>query len=101
MKASFFRDILNYERLHECSLRYKGIVAEYYVIQKVFLDDREFSAFCNEFRFGCKYLMPYIDSAIISKGIWKCVSITNASLEVLIVMNHYQYPRYLAIRNEE
>mgnify|MGYP003310779299 CR=1 FL=1 len=97
MKASFFRNMPNYSTLYEHTSRYKGVVAEYHLIASIYLAKNEFTAFCDNFKNSYDYLLPYVDEAIIEHGVWKCVSVIGREREVLVVMDHYQYPRYLAI----
>ena len=97
MKASFFRNVLNYKSLSSNSFRYNGIVAEYCSIATIYLDEEEFSAFCSDFLKSRDYLLPFIDRAVITHGVWQCISVVCGDDVVLVVMDHYQYPRYLAI----
>lgn len=100
MKASFFRNVLNYDMLCNHSRRYNGIVAEYCSIATIPMRANEFATFCNNFQKSYTFLIPFIDKAVITHGVWKCVSIVCGYYELLIVMDHYQYPRYLAIAPE-
>lgn len=101
MKASFFRNVSNYEMLCKNTVYYKGIVAEYCLIATIYLGKKDFSEFCNDFQKSYNYLMPYIDKAVIMHGRWRCISVSNGENTVLVVMDHYQYPRYLAVNLEE
>ena len=100
MKASFFRNALNYETLYNNSVRYKGIVAEYCSIATINLEENDFKLFCSNFQKSYDYLIPFIDKAVITHGVWKCISIVGKSIVMLVVMDHYQYPRYLAITSK-
>lgn len=100
MKASFFRNISNYETLYNHSVRYSGVVAEYYSIATIYLEEKEFKIFCRDFQNSYDYLMPFVDKAIITHGVWKCVSVVYGDIVVLVVMEHYQYPRYLAMASK-
>lgn len=100
MKASFFRNALNYEMLRSNSCRYSGIVAEYCSIATIPLQDNEFAAFCSDFQKSYDFLIPFVDKAVITHGVWICISVVCGYYEVLVVMDHYQYPRYLAIISE-
>lgn len=97
MKASFFRNVSNYETLYNNSTHYIGIVAEYCRIATVYLEETEFLAFCGNFQKSYEYLLPFVDKAIITNGIWNCIAVVCGNSMVLVVMDHYQYPRYLAI----
>lgn len=99
MKASFFRNASNYEMLHYNSIHYNGIVAEYYSIATIYLEESEFTLFCNDFQSSYKYLTPFVDETMTGR-VWKCVSIAGKGGVVLAVMDHYQYPRYLAIESK-
>ncbi len=96
MKASFFRNVPNYKILFSKSDQYSGIVAEYQSIASVHLSNEAFVSFCSNFQKNYDYLIPYINTAIITKGIWRCISVVGKDTTVLVVMDHYQYPRYLA-----
>lgn len=100
MKASFFRNVSNYKTLCDNSTHYDGVIAEYHSIAVIYLPESEFTSFCNNFQNGYDYLLPFIDEAVITHGIWKCVSIVCKEVTVLAVMDHYQYPRYLAIASK-
>lgn len=100
MKASFFRNVLNIEMLYSNSRRYNGIVAEYCSIATMQLNDSEFAAFCHDFQKSYDFLLPFVDKAIITHGVWNCVSVVCGYCELLIVMDHYQYPRFLAIASK-
>lgn len=100
MKASFFRNAPNYETLYNNSIHYIGVVAEYHSIATICLKESEFAYFCRDFQNSYDYLMPFIDQAIITCGVWKCVSVMCGDTTVLVVMDHYQYPRYLAITSQ-
>ncbi len=60
-------------------------------------EENEFAVFCENFLSSYDYLMPFIDKAVIAHGVWTCVSVVYGDTTVLAVMDHYQYPRYLAI----
>lgn len=100
MKASFFRNVSNYEMLCSNSFRYNGIVAEYCSIATICLEKKEFATFCSDFQKSYDYLIPFVDRAVITHGVWKCISIVCGDSKVLVVMDHYQYPRYLAITSK-
>lgn len=100
MKASFFRNTPNYERLSINSAHYKGIFVECCSIATICLNDKEFSDFCSDFLKSYDYLIPFIDKAVITHGVWKCVSVVCRGTMVLVVMDHYQYPRYLALTSK-
>jgi len=97
MEASFFRNIPNYEILSRNSLRYTGIRAKYFSVATIYLNNEDFLRFCRDFQNSYDYLMPFIDKAVITHGVWRCVSVVCRNTVVLVVMDHYQYPRYLAI----
>ena len=97
MKASFFRNVTNYETLYNNSTHYIGVVAEYHSIATICLEENEFAVFCENFLSSYDYLIPFIDKAVIAHGVWTCVSVVYGDTTVLAVMDHYQYPRYLAI----
>lgn len=97
MKASFFRNVLNYDTLCSNSTYYSGVVAEYESIATIYLKENEFANFCGDFQNGADYLIPFIDKAVITHGVWRCVSVVCRNTVLLVVMDHYQYPRYLAI----
>ena len=97
MKASFFRNVSNYKTLYDYSTHYRGVVAEYHSIATICLKENEFTIFCRDFQNSYDYLMSFIDKAVITHGVWKCVSVVCGDSVVLVVMDHYQYPRYLAI----
>lgn len=96
-KAAFFRNLPNYSVLCNFTLLYKGIVAEYEEIACVTLDSKKFEEFSSNFQKEYDFLMTYIDQAIVQHDIWKCVQILHQDKKILVVMNHYQYPRYLAL----
>lgn len=100
MKASFFRNVPNYEKLCYNSFNYKGIIAEYSSIATICLEEKEFVEFSDNFQKGHKCLIYYIDKAIITHKTWKCVSIVCGDIVILVVMDHYQYPRYSALLSE-
>lgn len=100
MKASFFRNVQNYEILYSNSCRYNGIVAEYRLIATMPLNDNEFATFCSDFQKSYDFLLPFVDKAVITHGIWWCISVVCGYHEILVVMDHYQYPRYLAIASK-
>lgn len=100
MKASFFRNVSDYKTLYDYSTYYRGVVAEYHSIATICLNENEFIGFCRDFWSGYDYLIPFIDEAAITHGVWKCVSVVCGDSVVLVVMDHYQYPRYLAIAAE-
>lgn len=97
MKASFFRNVTNYESLNSNSIFYKGILVDYRSIATIRLNEKEFLDFCSDFLKSYDYLMPFIDKAVIKHGVWMCVSVVCRETEILVVMEHYQYPRYLAL----
>lgn len=101
MKASFFRNVANYEMLRNNSFNYNGIVAEYRSIATIWLEENEFITFCNDFQRSYDYLTPFIDKAVITHGVWMCISVMCGNCGVLVVMEHYQYPRYLAITQKQ
>ena len=100
MQASFFRNVSNYKMLRNNSTHYSGVVAEYHSIATIYLKENESENFCSNFQNSYDYLMPFIDTAVITHGVWKCVSVMCGEAEVLVVMDHYQYPRYLAIASK-
>lgn len=100
MKASFFRNVSNYEMLHNNLTHYCGVVAEYRSIATICLKENEFANFCRDFQNSYDYLMPFIDKAVITHEVWKCVSVVCGDAVVLVVMDHYQYPRYVAITSK-
>lgn len=96
MKASFFRNILNYEMLLGNSGHYSGVIAEYCSIATIYLSEEAFKDFCSNFQKSYDFLIPFVDKASIAHGVWNCISIVCGHAGVLVVMDHYQYPRYLA-----
>lgn len=100
MKASFFRNVSNYEMLRRNSFRYNGIAAEYCSIATICLKENEFVSFCSDFQKSYDYLIPFVDKAVITRGVWKCISVVCGDSAVLVVMDHYQYPRYLAMASK-
>lgn len=101
MKVSFFRNVPNYKSLLSLSVEYIGIVAEYISIATVHLSDEDFIAFCSDFQKSYDYLIPYVDTSVIRNGTWRCVSIVGKNATVLVVMEHYQYPRYVASASQQ
>ena len=99
MRATFFRNVANEKMLLEYSNKYAGLSAKYKIIATLIPDLSEYISFCNSFQTDCGFLQPYIDEAIIVNGIWRCVAITNTNNTILAVMDHYHYPRFLAIAN--
>ena len=97
MKASFFRNVTNHKTLYNNSTHYIGVVAEYHSIATIYLEENEFAVFCENFLSSYDYLIPFIDKAVIAHGVWTCVSVVYGDTTILAVMDHYQYPRYLAI----
>lgn len=97
MKASFFRDVPDFKSLCYYRTHRKGIIGEYCTIAVLSLNDEEIASLLSNFQQSFEYLNPFIDRAIVVHGIWNCVSIALKGWELLVVTNHYQYPRYLAI----
>lgn len=96
-KVVFFRNMKDLEMLQSHTSDYIGIVAEYHIVTTIGLSDQLFDSFCNDFQSNCCFLHPYIDDATIRHNIWNCILVTHKNSGILVVMNHYQYPRYLAI----
>ena len=66
MKASFFRNVVNYKELLENTARYSGIIAECSVIQTIVLEEEQYVDFCNAFQETCGFLSPFFNEAVIS-----------------------------------
>ncbi len=84
MKASFFRNVTNYETLYNNSTHCIGVVAEYHSIATICLEENEFAVFCEKFLSSYDYLMPFIDKAVIAHGVWTCVSVVYGDTTVLL-----------------
>ena len=97
MRANFFRNVSNYKMLCDNTLNYDGIVAEYEILVAIELEEKKFALFCNNFMMGYDFLTPYIHDAVMLHGKWRCVLVSNRGQKILVVMNHYQYPRYVAM----
>lgn len=97
MKAAFFRNMPNYDTLCEHTVHYAGNVVDYRSIANLNLEKCIFEQFCKDFKTSYDFLLPFVDDAVILHGIWYCVSVGNAERKLLVVMNHYQYPRYIAM----
>lgn len=100
MKARFFRNPLNYDTLRYYTSNYRGILSRYIVIATVELDEFKFKEFCCNFQCSYNFLDPYIDEAVVKNDIWKSILIKRGKDHFLVVMNHYQYPRYMALLSE-
>ena len=98
MTASFFRNVKTYRELLEKTERNSGIVAEYRIFEEMVLPPKAFFTICNDFSKETAFLKPYINKAIIKNGIWNCLSINYHNNCILIVMDGYHYPRFLALK---
>lgn len=98
MRAFFFRNVKTYEELLEKTKRYSGIVAEYRIFERLILPKEDFYIFCNDFYKETAIFKPYINKAIIKNGIWNCLSINYNNICILVVMDGYHYPRFLALK---
>ena len=98
MRAFFFRNVKTYGELLEKTKRNSGLVAEYRIFEEIVLPKKVFFTLCNDFYKETALLKPYINKAIIKNGIWNCLSINYHNNCILIVMDGYHYPRFLALK---
>lgn len=93
---SFFKNVSNYKELQNLDKRFKGLIFSFDIIATVELLDRNVNFF-DDFKHNCAFLKPYIYTTKLDKGTFECVLIEHAEKRMLVVMNGYQYPRYVAI----
>lgn len=95
MKIAFFRNIQNYVQLSYKTNAFRGIAAECQIIGTIDLKESDYIAFCRDFMRGYSFLLPYVFKAIITNDIWHGVLVKCGDQGVVVVMNGYQYPRYV------
>lgn len=97
-KATFFRNVSNLDALKSLQASGGGIVGTYRIIARVVLTKTEYDLFCQNLQCGQVFLLPFIETSKIYKGIWNCLLIENTEASsILIMLNGYQYPRFVAI----
>jgi hypothetical protein len=99
-KAAFFRNAKNLEILQSRTSTFKGIVSEYQIIAEISLNKQEFDSFCMNFQYSWAFLFPFINKSFVRHNVWNCISVTCGTACILVLMNGYQYPRYLAILSD-
>lgn len=95
MKIAFFRNIQNYVQLSYKTNAFRGIAAECQIIGTIDLKESDYIDFCRDFMRGYSFLLPYVFKTIITNDIWHGVLVKCGDQGVVVVMNGYQYPRYV------
>ena len=100
MKIAFFRNVQNYEQLCHKTDTFRGIIVECQIIETVELNESDYKAFCCHFLRGYSFLSSYIYKAIVINNIWHGIKVKCGEQSVVVVMNGYQYPRYVGLLNQ-
>ena len=96
-QSVFYRNVDNYDQLLYFIRTRRGITANYTIIHRIKLSEEDFRLFCGDFQMHNDFLLPYIDETIIRNNVWNCIAVSGQSLCFLVLMNGYQYPRYIGI----
>lgn len=97
MRIAFFRNVQNYNQLCHKTDTFRGIFAECQIIDTIELGEKDYNAFCCNFMRSYNYLSHYTHKAIIRNDIWFGVLVRCSDKGVMVVMNGYQYPRYVGL----
>ena len=97
MRIAFFRNVRNCDQLFYKTNTFRGIIAECQIIETVELNESEYKRFCGNFLRGNSFLAPYFNRAIIENNIWHGIMVKCGEQYVVVVMNGYQYPRYVGL----
>lgn len=95
MKIVFFRNIQNYDQLSYKTNAFRGIVAECQIIGTIDLKESDYIVFCRDFMRNYSFLSPYVFESRIINDIWRGILVKCGDQGVVVVMNGYQYPRYV------
>lgn len=100
--AIFFRNVGNLNNLKELTVSTKGVFGEYQILSRVVLSKAGFEDFCRDFTKGYSFLQPFAETSIVRNNIWNCIAVENEiGTSILVMTNGYQYPRFVAIPNEQ
>ncbi len=97
MEISLFRNVRDLEQLRQKSNLYRGIVVRCRIIDTIELEESDYSVFCKDFMRGYNFLSPYIYRTKIASDIWYGLLVKCREKQVVVVMNGYQYPRYVGL----
>lgn len=97
MKIAFFRNVQNYDQLRFKTDSFRGIVAECQLIDVIELQECDYTVFCSNFTRGYSFLSPYIYKSKIVNDIWHGILVKCGNCSVVVVMNGYQFPRYIGL----
>ena len=100
MRIAFFRNVQDYDQLYKKTESFHGIVAECSIIDTIELQEDYYKNFCGNFMRGHDFLSPYIYKTGIRGDIWYGVLVRCKDQQVVVVMNGYQYPRFVGLYNE-
>lgn len=97
MEISFFRNVQSFDQLRHKTDAFRGIVAECQIITTIELEDKDYKAFCSDFMRDYSFLSPYIIKSKIINDVWYGILVKCGGQSVVVVMNGYQYPRYVGL----
>lgn len=97
MKIAFFRNVQNFDQLSHKTDAFRGIVVECQIIDTIELEDSDYKAFCCDFMRGYSFLSPYIYKTKMINDVWHGILVKCGDQHVVVVMNGYQYPRYVGL----
>lgn len=98
----FFRNVKDYDELMDKTARaiQKNSInkSKASVVKTIKLNEEDFEELINNFSCNRKYIYDNIVNMKIQNGIWKCIEITDGKLEIIVMSDGYQYPRFIAIK---
>lgn len=100
MKVVFFRNIKDFDQLRDKTVLFNGIKVECEIIKEINISEIEFKAFISNFLKSYDFLLEYVDLAIVAGDVWHGVLVRDGKNGIVVVMNGYQYPRFVGIYDE-
>lgn len=96
-RAIFFSNVRDYSDLRNRSGIYYGFEEKYHVIGHVELSREEWTYFSGNMLVGFQFLWPYIHCTVVLQHVWQVVEVCCGPVGVLVMMDGYEYPRYVAM----
>lgn len=97
MQITFFRNVQDFDQLCEKTKSFHGIVAECSIIDTIELQEDNYKNFCSNLMRSHNFLSPYIYKTIIRGDIWQGILVKCKDQHIAVVMNGYQYPRFVGL----
>ena len=97
MEISLFRNVHNLEQLYDKANLYRGLVVNCRIIDTIEIKESDYKVFCENFLRSYSFLSSYIYTTIIVNDVWHGILVTCGEKSVVVVMNGYQYARYVGL----